>query len=90
MIYMGFTQQYEINVAHAYGYEPNRARGLPPPPPFTPRPYSDEWEAERRKNQPRPENQKPTLGGRNRDPDAPVKPRAPRKSRAKAALEQAA
>lgn len=89
MIYMGFTQAYEISVAHAYGYEPNRARGLPDPAPYVPRYGSDEWREEQRRHQPRPENQKPTLA-RKRDPDAPVKPRAPRKSRAKAVLEQAA
>lgn len=89
MIYMGFTQRYEINVAHSYGYEPNRARGLPEPAPYSPRPFSLEWDELQRKGQPRPENQKPTLA-RKRDPDAPAKPRAPRKSRAKVAQQEAA
>ena len=87
----GFTieQNYTIRVAHAYGYEPNRARGLPAPAPYTPRVGSDEWQAAQLKPQPRPENQRPSLA-RKRDTDAPAKPRAPRKSRAKPAMEQAA
>lgn len=89
MIYRGFTQEYEISVAHSYGYEPNRAVGLPPPPPYSPRPFSDEWFAEQRKRQPRPENQRPTLAPK-RDPDAPPRPRAPRKPRAKAVEQEAA
>lgn len=88
MIYQGFTTAYEIRCAHAYGYEPNRARGLPEPAPYAPRWGSDEWRELQRKGQPRPENQRPTLAAK-RDPDAPVKPRAPRK-RAKPAMETAA
>lgn len=88
MIYQGFTQAYEIRVAHSYGYEPNRARGLPEPAPFTPRWGSLEWDELQRLNAPRPERQRPTLAAK-RDPDAPVKPRV-RKSRAKAAIQQEA
>lgn len=77
-----------IRKASQHGWR-NAAIGLPPPPPFVPRWGSDEWREEQRRHQPRPENQRPTLA-RKRDPDAPVKPRAPRKSRAKVVLEQAA
>ena len=82
MIYRGFTQSYEISVAHAYGYEPNRAIGLPEPAPYVPRWGSDDWYAAQRKNQPRPERQRPSINVM-RDPDS-------RRSRAKAVAQQEA
>lgn len=36
------AQNYMARVAHAYGYEPNRVRGLPHPGPYMPRPGSAE------------------------------------------------
>ena len=71
-----------IRRASHHGFR-NAAIGLPAPPPFTPRPYSDDWYAAQRAiRQPKPENQRPSINVM-RDPDS-------RRSRAKAVAQEEA
>ena len=70
-----------IQRASAHGFR-NAAIGLPAPAPYVPRWGSDDWYAAQRKNQPRPERQRPSINVM-RDPDS-------RRSRAKAVAQQEA